>query len=233
MRFYVLGDLRIKDRTYDASVVPLKPHHQGIAPACPLCGSYVGMLPWLLPYHAEITVYGSKLGDMAESVGDSWLVSGRFRYAWEMEGLRGINEFSPLTRLRVRPTRLGRPPPTYFHIAPHYFGTKIDFERSLIDYSRGGDCSHCHAGIIDCIRRIIINESSWTGEDIFVAWGVPGSLIVTDRVREMRDKYELTNMNMTPVEEYLWDPLHQWTPFCQYPFGSYDLANPTGSGGNK
>ena len=232
MRFFVLGELRTQDWTYDASVHPLKPFNQGSAPVCPICGSYVGMLPWLPPYHAEIIVHGKKLGDVIYPGGSSLVVSERFRNTWENEGLCGINEFSPLERIRLRPARFGKKTPTYFHIAPRYFGTKIDFERSLIDYSRGGDCPRCHAGLIDCIRRIIIDESSWTGEDSFYAWGV-SRLIVTDRVREMRDKYGLTNMNMTPVEEYLWDPLHQWTPFCQYPFGSYDLADPTGSGGNK
>jgi hypothetical protein len=39
-----------------------------------------------------------------------------------------------------------------------------------------------------------------------------GVIVVTDRVRQLRDDYGLTNINLTPVEEYLWDPLYKWTP---------------------
>ena len=232
MRFFVLRELRSINWTYYAWVRALEPKNQGSAPECPECGSCVGMLPWLPPYHAEIIVHGKKLGDVIEAGGSSLLVSERFRSAWETEGLRGIETFSPLERIRVRPARLGKKTPTYFHVAAQHFGTQVDVERSLIEYDRPITCQKCKSGDANTIRGFSIDESSWTGEDFFYAWGV-SPLIVSDRVREMRDKYGLTNMNMTPVEEYLWDPFHQWTPFCQYPFGSYDLADPTGSGGNK
>jgi hypothetical protein len=47
---------------------------------------------------------------------------------------------------------------------------------------------------------------------MFRAWGLSGRIIVTDRVRQLRDDYGLTNVNLTPVEEYFWDPLNKWTP---------------------
>lgn len=212
MRFFVLGDLRTKDWTYDAWVRALKPKNQGSAPVCPICGLYVGMLPWLPPYHAEIIVHGKKLGDVIYPGGSSLVVSERFRNAWENEGLRGINEFSPLERIRIRPGRLDKRTPVYFHIARRHFGTRVDDEHSHIEYARPTSCPKCKGADVDIVRGFAIDESSWTGEDLFYAWGADSSIIVTDRVREMRDKYGLTNMNMTPVEEYLWDPLNQWTP---------------------
>ena len=226
MRFFVLRELLTKDWTYSAWVRAMKPKNQGSAPECPVCGACVGLLPWLPPYHAEIVLHGQKLGDLVDTTGDSCLVSERFRKAWESEGLRGIEKFSPVERIRLRPARFGKKTPTLFHVAAQHFGTQVDVERSLIEYDRPITCQKCKSGDAKTIRGFSIDESSWTGEDFFFAWGV-SPLIVTDRVREMRDKYGLTNMNMTPVEEYLWDPLHQWTPFCQYPFGSYDLADPT------
>jgi len=62
------------------------------------------------------------------------------------------------------------------------------------------------------VRGFAIDESSWTGEDIFIAWGKPGSIIVTDRVRQLRDDHDLKNVTLTPVEKFVWDPLKQWTP---------------------
>lgn len=212
MQFYVLGDLRTDDWTYEASGHSMKPENLGDAPECPVCGECVGSLPWLPPYHAEIVVHGPKLGDVVRCTGVELLVSERFRQAWQEEGLRGIENFSPLARLRVRPARLGRPPRTYFHVKPRLYGTRVDLEHSLVDYDRGGDCHYCHAGLIGSVRGFAIDESSWTGEDLFKVWGMPGRIIVTNRVRQLRDNYGLTNVNLTPVEESLWDPLYRWTP---------------------
>lgn len=215
MQFFVLGDLRTKDRNYDADASRMKPTDVGEGPKCPVCGRHVGMLQWLPPYHVEIIVHGRMPGDVVECSNNSRLVSDRFRLAWLAEGLRGIKEFSPLARLRVRPARLGRQPFTYFHIAPQRFGTRIDRAHSLIEFDRPITCDHCIDADADTVRGFAIDESSWTGEDLFMPWGRP-SIVVTDRVRQLRDKYGLTNMNMTPVEEYLWDPLKRWTPYCYY-----------------
>jgi len=217
VQFYVIGDIRTDDPIYDADVHAMKPQHLGEGRRCQICNEPVNSLPWLPPYHAEIAVHGSKLGDYVKVSGTSALVSDRFRLAWAAEVLRGIDEFSPLARLRIRPARLGRRPLTYFHVTAQYWGTQVDFKRSVFDYTRGGTCHHCHSGIIETVRGLFIDESSWTGEDIFMAWGKPGSIIVTDRVRQMRDKHGLTNMNMTPVEEFFWDPLKQWTPYDHSP----------------
>ncbi len=215
MQFYVLGDLRTDDWTYHALGYGIKPENVGDAPECPACGEYVGMLPWLPPYHAEIIVHGKKLGDVVDC-GAELLVSDRFREAWEKEGLRGIEEFSPVERLRIRPARLGRRPLTYFHIKARYYGTRLDLQKSLIDFRKPPTCSYCQTGHIDCVRWLAIDESSWTGEDFFIAWGRTSDIIVTDRVRQMRDKYELTNINLTRVEEYLCDLERRWTPYCDY-----------------
>lgn len=216
MQFYVMNDLRTSDWTFHANAFGMKPEHLGLPARCPVCTECVGSLPWLPPYHAEIVLHGRKLGDIIKCSGDDLLVSARFHEAWLTAGLRGISQFSAIERLRVRPARFGRKPLAYFHIHPQYFGTRIDLDSSLIDYDRGGTCKHCHSGLINNVRRLVINESSWTGEDLFFAWGKPGSVIVSDRVRELRDKHGLTNMNLTRVEEYLWDPEKRWTPYCYY-----------------
>jgi hypothetical protein len=167
-------------------------------------------LPWLPPYRAELTAYGKALGDVAFD-GMELLVSERFRAVWEAANLRGI-EFMPLEKIRVRPARLGRKTVTYFHVAPRRFGTRVDLTRSLIEYDKPFTCEYCMDAGVDTVRGFAIDEGSWTGEDIFVAWGMPGSIIVTDRVRQLRDEYDLKNVTLTPVEKYFWDPLSKWTP---------------------
>ena len=216
MQFYVMNNLMFHDWTYKSYASGMKPEHIGDAPRCPACQACIGMLPWLPPYRAEIVVQGRLLGDVVNVIATGLLVSDRFRSAWEAEGLRGIDEFSPLERLRVRPARFGRRPLTYFHITPRYFGTQVDLSRSLIEYDRPVTCNKCKSGDVDSVRGFAIDEASWSGEDLYLAWGMSGEIIVSDRVRQLRDTYELTNVNLSPVEEYLLDLQKRWTPHCYY-----------------
>ncbi|MBK9260686.1 MAG: hypothetical protein IPM54_12810 [Polyangiaceae bacterium] len=209
MQFYVL---KVEvGSTYETWFEKTEPIHRGDALYCPTCGINVTNLRWLPPYRAAIKAYGRELGDVA-FFGMSILVSHRFRLAWEQAGLRGINEFTPLERVRVRPARLGKRPVNYYHVEVRQFGTRVDMKRSLIEYGEPITCDRCLSAGVDTVRGFAIDERSWTGEDIFEAWGMPGSIIVTDRVRQLRDEHGLTNVNLTPVEEYFWDPLSKWTP---------------------
>jgi hypothetical protein len=171
----------------------------------------MGGLPWLPPFRATVRAYGKELGDVAFN-GLNILVSEKFRVAWTDAQLKGIDMFHPLERIRVRPARLGKKTPTYFLVQPRRFGTRIDLDRSRIEYNRPFSCMMCLEAGINNVRRLSIDESSWTGEDIFIAWGKPGSIIVTDRVRQLRDDHDLKNVTLTPVEKFVWDPLKRWTP---------------------
>jgi hypothetical protein len=212
MQFFVL-EVVVGD-PFETSFCELKPANIGEGKdrqACPVCGEHLGMLPWFPPYRAEITGYGKGLGDVAFGSGNGLLLSARFKSAWEANGLRGL-DFAPVERTRIRPARLGKKSASYFYVAPRRFGARIDVKRSRIDYSAPFECEYClHAGFASA-RGFTIDESSWTGEDMFYAWGDTGSIIVSDRVRELRDKHGLTNINLTPTEEYFWDPLNKWTP---------------------
>lgn len=193
---------------------PMDPVHLGQGSdrqKCPRCGEEMGSsLPWLPPYRASIRAYGKQLGDVA-FFGMSILVSEKFRQAWTEAQLKGIDAFHPLERLRVRPARLGRKTPTYFYVNPQRFGARVDLSRSLIEYDRPFSCTTCMEAGVDSIRGFAIDEASWTGEDLFIAWGMPGSNIVTERVRQLRDDYDLKNVTLTPIEKVFWDPYYRWT----------------------
>ena len=177
---------------------------------CPVCGKGVGKLPWLPPFRATLRAYGKQLGDVAFD-GMDILVSETFRLAWIEAQLKGIDTFHPLERIRVRPARLGKKTPTYYYVKSQHFGTRVDLTRSLIEYDRPFTCMTCMEAGVDSIRGFAIDESSWTGEDLFIAWGMPGTLIVTDRVRQLRDDYDLKNVTLTPIEKFFWDPYFRWT----------------------
>ena len=213
MQFYVM-DLEVGS-PYETSCTSMEPNHRGTrddCQKCPVCGKDMGaMFPWLPPFRATIRAYGKQLGDVAFETSDI-LVSAKFRRAWVEAELKGIEIFHPLERIRVRPARLGKKAPTYFVVQPRRFGTRLDLERSLIEYAGPFSCMTCLQAGIHNVRRLVIDESSWTGEDLFIPWGKQGSIIVTDRVRQLRDDYDLKNVTLTPVEKYVWDPLNRWTP---------------------
>jgi hypothetical protein len=214
-QFYVLGSHLGDYHTY---FLNMKPWHQGEAPRCPACDTYIGALPWLPPYRAEVVAPFGKLGDITSVGGDGMLVSERFRRAWEERQLKGITEFAPLERLRIRPPRLAKPGIVYYHIQPQMFGAAIDFEHSKFKYGGIITCSKCKSmpgfnGVIG----FTIEQASWTGEDIFRPWGWTGTVIVTDRVRQLRDDYDLKNVELTPTEEYVSPPGYKM-PVVKTPF---------------
>lgn len=88
---------------------------------------------------------------------------------------------------------------------------------SLVEYNELTQCTKCMGGDVQSVRGFSLDQSTWRGEDMFRAWGISGEIIVSDHVRELRDKHGLTNMNLTRVEEYFWDPYRRWTPIDYSP----------------
>jgi hypothetical protein len=214
-QFYLL---RSHVGEYHTVFHPMKPDRTGDAPRCPECDKCVGMLVWLPPYRATVVASFSKLGDIADGPGDSMLVSERFRRAWEERQLKGIKEFAPLERLRIRPARLAKPGIVYYRIAPEPFGAAIDFEHSKFKYGGIITCSKCkRMPHMNGVIGFTIDQASWTGEDIFRPWGLTGWVIVTDRVRQLRDDYDLKNVDLTPTEEYVYPPGYKM-PVVKTPF---------------
>lgn len=208
MKFYVMhSEVGVPNETWCSY---LKPEHEAAAPRCPVCSTCIGPIRTLPPYGIELLVRGKAPGDLAFTPSNAVVVSSHFHAGWEKAQLRGL-EFMPVERIRIRPARLGKKPYTYFHAEVQRFGTRIDLHQSLIEYSRPITCPQCYASGIDTIRGFAIDEASWTGEDIFLAWGLNGSIIVTERVRQLRDDHDLKNISLTPTEEFFWDPYNQWS----------------------
>ena len=203
--FYVLGTIPVGP--YHTTFLPIKPNHLADPPRCPECEGYLGMMVWLPPYRATVIASFSKLGDVTSELGYDVLVSERFRRAWEERNLKGIKEFAQLERLRIRPPRLAKPGIAYYQIRPETFGTSVDFTGSHFKYGGIITCTTCKTmPDFKSVRGFRIEPSSWTGEDMFRPWGFRGTVVVTDRVRQLRDDYDLKNVELTPIEEYSYPP---------------------------
>lgn len=178
----------------------------GDAPKCVSCGAWIGLRPWLPPYRATLQVYGRFLGDIAFESGNDLLLSERLLTAWDSRKLGGLSKLSPVEVLGVKPKRFSKQTQPYFHFAVPRSETYIDFKKSKIRYSTPISCKVCYAADVDAVKRLVIDESTWTGEHIFEPRGLPAK-IVTERVVRLAEEFDLKNVTTVPVEEYVWNPL--------------------------
>jgi len=213
MQFYVL-DYEMRS-PYNTTFERLEPKSQGVAPCCTACGRTIGMAPWLPPFRLAVHESGHGSTDIARGDQAGLLVSNRFCDAWETERLRGIPEFSDVESLELHSEE---PPPEelmYHHIAPECDATAVDLARSSIQYFQPRICEHCKTGDVRAIDGFFIDETTWTGADIFYPRHLPEIIVISQRFRGMWEKHGLQKLHCTPVEKYVWDPLKDFAPSGQ------------------
>jgi uncharacterized protein DUF1629 len=212
-RFFVLED-ELFGR-YDTKFLPTEPHNVGEPPPCPQCKRGIGMLPWLPPYRLELELYGDAFGDYVEGVGYSFLISERFAEAFRAEGLSGLLGFHPVEVERVRRKRKKSKAvivPRYLVVSACLWRATVDEARSRLRHLRRITCPECRYGGLNSIHGFSLEPGSWQGEDVFRPRGLEGCIVVSERFVEFVRRHGLTNMKLTPIEEYVWDPLRKGPP---------------------
>ena len=51
-------------------------------------------------------------------------------------------------------------------------------------------------------QKIIIDEATWQGEDIFIARGLPGTLITSDRFKKFCEDNDISNAILVPADKH-------------------------------
>ena len=208
-RVFVLSKGEIGSR-YDAEVEMVEPENLGEAPRCPRCGDFIGMLPWLSPYRVELELHGQEFGDFIKVPGYELLISEQFAEAFRAEGLTGLEGFHPVEVLRVR--RRGKRAlkpisvPRYYAVSPCYGRGAVDLVLNRVRTSEPPTCPECRSAGIDAIHGFVLEPGTWGGEDIFRPRGIQGRIVVSERFKEFVERHGLTNMVLTPTEQYVWDP---------------------------
>lgn len=192
----------------------------GPAPTCACCGEYIGSLTWLPPYEVELECQGSEYGDVVFGPSNrEFLVSGKFQSAFDRSGLRGLIGFDPVRVCRA--TRHGR----IKGEIPQYYHVEVETTRAAVDQRQSGEvwevaptCDECRLNGRNFKRaeRIVIEEGSWSGEDIFRPRG-GGPYVVTARFRDVCQSHDITNVTFVAIERY-------WTDQC--PWEGFDRAKP-------
>ncbi len=207
-RFFVFQDDAFG--SHDTRFSPVNPH-LGDAPRCPRCGQGRGARSWLPPFQVELEPYGTDWGDVATGPGGDLLVSRRFRDAYHDEGLVGLRGFDPMGVVRVLRKRRGPSlaPPSYFLATPDFSEAAVDEARSRLDRPRPFTCDGCRLSGLDAIHGFCLEQPHQVKEDIFRPRALAGTLVASERFARFVARHALTNMRLTPTEQFVWDPLRR------------------------
>ena len=189
---------------------PLKPKNMGESQKCPVCGRAVSSLIWLPPHNIKLSsAKPEKWGDFVWGAGFPLLVSSKFKEVYEREGLSGIADFSPPVEVvRMGTLKLGQfhnSLPIYHLIHVLWGGANQDDAASGLIYEPPEkiNCAFCRSSPSWRKQdRIVIEEGSWDGSDIFIPRNAPIQFMVSERFIHIADKYKFKNTWFIPAEKY-------------------------------
>jgi hypothetical protein len=81
--------------------------------------------------------------------------------------------------------------------------TAINFGASNFEWNKAPTCPECGVGdIIKRWKRIVIDGSTWNGEDVFFARGLPGEIIVSSQFKDFCESNIIQGAIFLPTETY-------------------------------
>jgi len=196
--FYIwdyLGYRRALETGYSEFKTPSERVRGDVFPTCPHCGARIGTLPWLPPYVIKLTT--KKLGDLCTD-GLQLLVSRKFRESWDECGLTGLEFVDEPIQVQGRISdTVG-----YRLVRPVHAITRLDEEASGLVVETFVGCDQCRVASRKKVDRLRIDESSWSGLDVFEPSGLCGHIVVTSRFVEMVERYQLTNFHFKHQDDF-------------------------------
>jgi hypothetical protein len=163
------------------------------------------MMPLVPPIRVELDVWGEAAGDIAFGPGDQILVSERLK-----EASAGIVGFEKLERAEV--IRVKSRKARITSLAPYFLGTvrrsaaAIDDEASGLIRETELLCPRCqYGGVIKRVARIALTLGTWSGEDVFIARGLPGIILASERFLAVCTSHQLKNCELVPASSYSTD----------------------------
>ncbi len=209
MKYYVLNTLP-PDPYREARVEVYKSEHQskGPAPQCDVCGNLIGPYQYLPPFHdieLELEPRVTRFGDVLSFSADALLVSEDFKNSWQEEGLIGLSGFhrAEVSRI-IGKTHAKDDCPRYYHVSVARGRAAIDQKASVL--IRDGSqpiCTQCRTGgLVKRVARIVLEENTWSGEDIFIGRGLPGTILVTEKFKIFSEQHAWRNTLLINAKDY-------------------------------
>lgn len=207
MKFFVLDNPKAGEGAAVTDFVPVDGSRTGEAPRCTVCRVYIGMRPLLPPIHVELDTWGSEFGDIAFGPGNELLISERCVKIFRASNLSGLIDVGPVEIKKVKLHKKLR------GLAPQYYCYRVGHSRAVIDEAMSGliseepwTCIECRiSGIIKRARSIVLAPNSWSGEDIFFARGLPGTVLASEKFQRLSQENQISNCLLVPAEEFSFD----------------------------
>lgn len=133
------------------------------------------------------------------------LISDSLKRLYVNRNMSGLKGFEPVeivsvkARKKIRQARA----PLYYKVRPIIGRTAVDDVKSELIRAIPAPCHECRlGGTIQRFERVIVEEGSWSGEDVFVARGLLGTMLVTSRFEELCRINGMKNANFIPANAY-------------------------------
>jgi hypothetical protein len=185
----------------------------GEAPRCPSCGKFIGLRPWLPPHRVRL-VEGTKASAPADAItgpglGVGFIASDRFVTEFERANLKGIERWEPVGIQGYSDyegdslSSPAAPDGTFMLGILPMPVTRATLAEMHPTYKAGPpDCLVCGQPRPLSFEGVVIDETSWTGADVFPLTNV-GVLIVTDRFAEFVQSAEFTGFELVPAATFV------------------------------
>jgi hypothetical protein len=208
MRFFVLQiHPPIHEVVAATDFLPADGSTRGQPPRCSSCGKNVGMLPLLSPIRVEVEAWTSDFGDLAFGPGDELLLAQRFWQIYKESGFTGLIFISSVEIIKLNlHKKVPKRVPTYVCCRVSRSRAAVDEAKSGLERERPWNCEECRiGGIIKRTCSLILEENSWSGEDIFIPRGLPGIILTSERFKNLCQEHQVSNCLLIPAEEYSFD----------------------------
>lgn len=202
-QFYVVIPAQASD--FDTEYFKSEPIHRGDPPKCSRCGRFLGMRRWISPRRAQVVVHGQVPGDFAFASNSDFLLSDIVVDSLRVEGISGLSNVEEVEVSSILGAESSRIP-RYFFADVTQQGAGLDLTRSDIKRTTPPTCVKCLSDGIVSIQGFVIDNGSWTGDDIFIPRGLPGVVVVSESFRSVAEHEQFGNIEFVPTEEYRWAP---------------------------
>jgi hypothetical protein len=181
-------------------------------PQCPKCGRAVGGLYWQPPYNVVLK-QPRKIGDfIAGAGGCDFLVSNKFLDLYTKEKLNGIEKILPITVSRMGTSKKAKSlgVPIIFGLYLRHSLTQVKHSDMGIIWFSNPEPDYCRlcgpgggggGGIIKSREKIVVDNKTWEGEDIFYSINLPGVILLSEKAANIILNNNLTNASIIRCEE--------------------------------
>jgi hypothetical protein len=177
---------------------------RGAATRCSKCGCAVEGLPTLPPIRVELETWGNQFGDLVFGSGDDVLVCERFRDEFLRSGMTGLFGFETAEIIKVIARRKKIPLriPNYFLAIPGTSRAALDDKASQVEFQDPWTCDECRGSVKRSYQRVIFEPDTWSGEDVFIARGLAGVIVTTERFKRFCERHAFSNCLFIEAERY-------------------------------